>query len=204
MILVIVFGVALLVAVLLSGLAARSVLSTSLLFLAGGALVGDGGLGLIHVAPESDIVRVTADLALFAVLFTDGMHVRFADLRERWKSPARALGLGMPLAFLGIALLTHWLVGFDWTTSFLVGAVLSPTDPVFASAIVGRQQVPARLRQLLNVESGINDGLALPFVLIFLAAAAPSGHGEHASLGSIALEPPPSGHHLRRRTSGAA
>ncbi|OEU97657.1 peptidase [Streptomyces qinglanensis] len=188
MVLVMVFGIALLVAVLLSGLAARSVLSTSLLFLAGGALVGDGALGLIHVAPESDIVRVTADLALFAVLFTDGMHVRFADLRERWKSPARALGLGMPLAFLGIALLTHWLVGFDWTTSFLVGAVLSPTDPVFASAIVGHRRVPSRLRQLLNVESGINDGLALPFVLIFLAAAAPSGHSEHASAGSIALE----------------
>ncbi|MFE0879222.1 cation:proton antiporter [Streptomyces smyrnaeus] len=188
MVLVVVFGVALLVAVLLSGLAARSVLSTSLLFLAGGALVGDGGLGFIHVSPSSDIVRVTADLALFAVLFTDGMHVRFAELRERWKSPARALGLGMPLAFLGIALLTHYLVGFDWTTSFLVGAVLSPTDPVFASAIVGRQQVPARLRQLLNVESGINDGLALPFVLIFIAAAAPAGHSEHASFGSIALE----------------
>ncbi|WP_369203406.1 cation:proton antiporter [Streptomyces sp. PU-14G] len=188
MVLVLVFGVALLVAVLLSGLAARSVLSTSLLFLAGGALVGDGVLGLIHIEPESDIVRVTADLALFAVLFTDGMHVRFSDLRERWRSPARALGLGMPLAFLGIALLTHYLVGFDWITSFLVGAVLSPTDPVFASAIVGRQQVPARLRQLLNVESGVNDGLALPFVLVFLAAAAPSGHSEDASIGTIAVE----------------
>ncbi|MEU3202773.1 cation:proton antiporter [Streptomyces cyaneofuscatus] len=188
MVLVIVFGVALLVAVLLSGLAARSVLSTSLLFLVGGALVSDGFLGLIHITPDSDIVRVTADLALFAVLFTDGMHVSFPALRQAWRNPARALGLGLPLAFVGVALLAHFLVGLEWTTSFLVGAVLAPTDPVFASAIVGREEVPARLRQLLNIESGVNDGLALPFVLILIAAAAPTGHAEDVGFASIGGE----------------
>ncbi|MEU2434323.1 cation:proton antiporter [Streptomyces sp. NPDC007861] len=188
MVLVAVFGVALLVAVLLSGLAARTVLSTSLLFLLGGALVSDGFLGLIHITPDSEIVSVTADLALFAVLFTDGTHVSFPKLRANWRNPARALGLGMPLAFVGMALVTHYVVGLDWTTSFLVGAVLAPTDPVFASAIVGRKEVPARLRQLLNVESGINDGLALPIVLVLIAAAGPTaGHAE-ASLSKIGLE----------------
>ncbi|MER6842798.1 cation:proton antiporter [Streptomyces platensis] len=188
MVLVAVFGVALLIAVLLSGLAARTVLSTSLLFLVSGALVSDGFLGLIHITPDSEIVSVTADLALFAVLFTDGMHVSFPKLRENWKNPARALGLGMPLAFLGTALVTHYLVGLDWTTSFLVGAVLAPTDPVFASAIVGRKEVPAKLRQLLNVESGINDGLALPLVLILIAAAGPTAGHADASLAKIGLE----------------
>ena len=174
MVLIVVFGVALFMAVLLSGLAARTVLSTSFLFLVGGALVSDGFLGLIHITPDSEIVAVTADLALFAVLFTDGMHVSLPKLRANWKNPARALGLGMPLAFVFMALITHFLVGLDWTTSFLVGAVLAPTDPVFASAIVGRREVPAKLRQLLNVESGINDGLALPIVLILIAAAGPT------------------------------
>lgn len=174
MVLVAVFGVALLVAVLLSGLAARTVLSTSLLFLLGGALVSDGFLGLVHITADSEIVAVTADLALFAVLFTDGMHVSFPKLRENWKNPARALGLGMPLAMVGMALVTHYVAGMDWTTSFLVGAVLAPTDPVFASAIVGRKEVPTKLRQLLNVESGINDGLALPVVLVLIAAAGPT------------------------------
>ncbi|MFI6898105.1 cation:proton antiporter [Streptomyces sp. NPDC050256] len=188
MVLVAVFGAALLIAVLLSGLAARTVLSTSFLFLVGGALVSDGFLGLIHITPDSEIVGVTADLALFAVLFTDGMHVSFPKLRAQWKNPARALGLGMPLAFLGMALVTHYVAGLDWMTSFLVGAVLAPTDPVFASAIVGRKEVPAKLRQLLNVESGINDGLALPVVLILIAAAGPTtGHAE-ASLPKIGLE----------------
>jgi NhaP-type Na+/H+ or K+/H+ antiporter len=188
MVLIVVFGVALLIAVLLSGLAARTVLSTSLLFLVGGALVSDGFLGLIHITPDSQIVSVTADLALFAVLFTDGMRVSFPKLRESWRNPARALGLGMPLAFVGMALVTYFLVGLDWTTSLLVGAVLAPTDPVFASAIVGREEVPAKLRQLLNVESGVNDGLALPVVLVLIAAAGPtSGHTE-AGLGTITLE----------------
>ncbi|MFJ6484574.1 cation:proton antiporter [Streptomyces sp. NPDC091682] len=188
MVLVAVFGVALLVAVLLSGLAARTVLSTSLLFLLGGALVSDGFLGLIHITAGSEIVSVTADLALFAVLFTDGMHVSFPKLRQNWRNPARALGLGMPLAMAGMAVITHYLVGLDWTTSFLIGAVLAPTDPVFASAIVGRKEVPARLRQLLNVESGINDGLALPVVLLLIAAAGPTSGQADASVGEIALE----------------
>ncbi|WP_432033943.1 cation:proton antiporter [Streptomyces antibioticus] len=188
MVLVVVFGVALLIAVLLSGLAARTVLSTSFLFLVGGALVSDGFLGLIHITPDSGIVSVTADLALFAVLFTDGMHVSFPTLRENWRNPARALGLGMPIAFVGMALITHFLVGLDWTTSFLVGAVLAPTDPVFASAIVGRKEVPSKLRQLLNVESGINDGLALPVVLVLIAAAGPTSGDAEASIGKIALE----------------
>lgn len=188
MVLVVVFGAALLVAVLFSGLAARSVLSTSLLFLVGGALVGDGFLGWIHITPGSDVVAVTADLALFAVLFTDGMHVSLPGLRGAWRSPARALALGMPLAFVGVALAAHFLAGLDWTTSFLVGAVLSPTDPVFASAIIGRKEVPARLRQLLNVESGINDGLALPVVLVLIAAAGPSADAATASPEAILLE----------------
>ncbi|WP_405562982.1 cation:proton antiporter [Streptomyces sp. NBC_01180] len=189
MVLIAVFGVALLVAVLLSGLAARTVLSTSFLFLTGGALVSDGALGLIHITPGSEIVSVTADLALFAVLFTDGMHVSFPALRRAWRNPARALGLGMPLAFAFMALVTHYLVGLDWTTSFLVGAVLAPTDPVFASAIVGRREVPARLRQLLNVESGVKDGLALPVVLLLIAAAGPvAGAHAEASPSKIGVE----------------
>jgi NhaP-type Na+/H+ or K+/H+ antiporter len=94
-----------------------------------------------------------------------------AGLPEGWRLSGRALGLAMPLTVVGIAIPTHILIGLDWTTSFLIGAILSPTDPVFASSIVGRTDVPLRLRRQLKVESGLNDGLALPFVLIFLATA---------------------------------
>ncbi|MCX2948829.1 cation:proton antiporter [Lentzea sp. NEAU-D7] len=172
MALVLAFGVVLLISVSLSGLAARTILSTALMFLVAGALIGQGGLGLVDIPSNSGFVTVLADLALFTVLFTDGQRAGLPDLKQGWRLSGRALGLAMPLTMVGIAVPTHFLTGLDWTTSFLIGAILSPTDPVFASAIVGRTDVPARLRRLLNVESGLNDGLALPFVLIFLATAA--------------------------------
>ncbi|MCX2951411.1 cation:proton antiporter [Lentzea sp. NEAU-D7] len=172
MALVLAFGAVLLISVSLSGLAARTILSTALMFLVAGALIGQGGLGLVDIPSNSGFVTVLADLALFTVLFTDGQRAGLPDLKQGWRLSGRALGLAMPLTMIGIAVPAHFLTGLDWTTSFLIGAILSPTDPVFASAIVGRTDVPARLRRLLNVESGLNDGLALPFVLIFLATAA--------------------------------
>ncbi len=187
MTLVLVFGICLLTAVLVSGIAARTVLSTSLLFLAAGALIGEGGFDLIAVTPDSSIVGVLADLALFTVLFVDGTSLRTLNGAGSWRQPARALGVGMPLAFGGVALLAHFAAGFDWVTAMLVGAVLAPTDPVFASAIVGRTDVPARLRRLLSVESGLNDGLALPVVLVLISAAS-RGSADHGGLGAVGLE----------------
>lgn len=182
--LVLAFGVVLLISVSLSGVAARTVLSTALMFLLAGALIGQGGLGLVDIPSDGAFVTVLADLALFTVLFTDGQRAGLPALREGWRLSGRALGLAMPLTMVGIALPAHFLAGLDWPTAFLVGAILSPTDPVFAAAIVGRDDVPLRLRRLLNVESGLNDGLALPFVLIFLATAA----NQDAHLGEVAVE----------------
>jgi sodium/hydrogen antiporter len=72
------------------------------------------------------------------------------------------LGLGLPLTLVVTALAGHYVAGLGWAQSLLIGAILSPSDPVFASALVGNEKVPAPLRHLLNVESGVNDGLALP------------------------------------------
>ncbi|MFC4857813.1 cation:proton antiporter [Actinophytocola glycyrrhizae] len=184
MALVLAFGVVLLISVSLSGLAARTVLSTALMFLLAGALIGQGGFGLVEIPSDGPFVTGLADLALFTVLFVDGQRAGLPALREGWRLSGRALGLAMPLTMIGIAVPVHYLAGLDWTTAFLVGAILSPTDPVFASAIVGRQDVPLRLRRLLNVESGLNDGLALPFVLIFIATATNSD----THLGQVGLE----------------
>lgn len=80
--------------------------------------------------------------------------------------------MGLPITLLLTALLARFVAGLPWTEALLLGAVLSPTDPVFAAAIVGRHEVPDRLRHLLNVESGLNDGLALPVVVVLLAVVA--------------------------------
>jgi NhaP-type Na+/H+ or K+/H+ antiporter len=166
---VLVYALSLVLAVLVSRLAQRTVLSTAVLFLASGFLVGDGALGLLVLEPGDPVVSTLVEIALFTVLFTDGMQAGLRDIASAWRLPGRALLLGLPLTLLAVAALAHVVVGLPWLQALLVGAALSATDPVLAAAIVGHEDVPARLRHLLNVESGLNDGLALPIVLILLA-----------------------------------
>ena len=179
------FAAVLLLAVLVSSLARRTILSTAVLFLVAGFALGPGGFGVVDVGAESPIVATLAELALFAVLFTDGMRVGWADLRAAWRLPGRALGWGLPLTLAVTAVLAHYVAGLGWPEALLIGAILAPTDPVFAAALVGNDKVPARLRHLLNVESGVNDGLALPFVVVLLAVAAGS---DDLHLGELGLE----------------
>ncbi len=172
---VLAFALVLLTAVLISGLAHRSVVSTAVLFLGAGFLLGDGTLNVVPVHAGDQVVVVLAELALFSVLFTDGMRASVKELRNAWRLPGRALLLGLPLTLIVTAVLAHYIAGLPWLESFLIGAVLSPTDPVFAAAIVGREEIPYRLRHLLNVESGLNDGLALPVVVVLLAIGSTDG-----------------------------
>ncbi|HJT81530.1 MAG TPA: cation:proton antiporter [Chthoniobacterales bacterium] len=184
MITLLVFSIALVIAILLSELANRSILSAAVLFLVAGFIAGSGGFGLIGSDPHQPLVTVIAQIALCTVLFTDGMRAGVRDIAAAWRLPGRALLLGLPLTLLITALLAHAFTGTGWLMALLIGAILSPTDPVFAAAIVGRQEVPKRLRFLLNVESGVNDGLVLPVVLALLAIV---GH-EQASFAELGGE----------------
>lgn len=171
------FAALLLLAVLVSSLAHRTVLSTAALFLVGGFVLGEGTTGVLDLRPEDELVSALAELALFSVLFTDGMRVGLDQLRSAWRLPGRALLVGLPLTLLVTGLMAHHVGGLPWVEAFLLGAALSPTDPVFAAAIVGRQEIPYRLRHLLNVESGLNDGLALPVVVVLIATAGSGSAG---------------------------
>jgi NhaP-type Na+/H+ or K+/H+ antiporter len=187
MIAVFVYALSLLAAVLLSQLAQRTVLSTALLFLGAGFVAGDGVLGLIVLAPDDAVVTRLVELALFTVLFTDGMQAGLRDLRAAWRLPGRALLLGLPLTLLAIAAFGWLVVDLPWLQALLVGAALSATDPVLAAALVGREEVPWRLRHLLNVESGLNDGLALPVVLVLVAVLGGRDATPMVLLGEAAL-----------------
>lgn len=183
MALVVTFGVALLIAVLFSALSARSPLSTSLIFLIAGLVAGPLVLGVNRL--DAETVREVASVTLFAVLFADGQRAPWRVLRRRWREPTRALLLAMPLTFVLVGALAHFLIGLDWISSLLIGAVLAPTDPVFAAALVGRDDVPSRLRSLLNIESGLNDGLALPVVLLLIGTLGGRPSGESTELGPL-------------------
>ena len=97
-------------------------------------------------------------------------------LGRHWGPPARALVIALPITLCMLALGAKLLFGdLSWAEAFLLAAVLSPTDPVVTSMVVTAQRVPAQIRHTLNLESGLNDGLALPFVLFFLVLATPGG-----------------------------
>ncbi len=108
------------------------------------------------------------------ILFRDGLEVEGEMLKREWHLPARKLVIAMPITAVIVAAAAYLLFGLSWTESFLLGALLSPTDPVLTSSIVTNARVPRLIRHSLNLESGLNDGLALPAVLALLAALSAS------------------------------
>jgi NhaP-type Na+/H+ or K+/H+ antiporter len=170
-------GLLLIIGALLSGLARRSFLSLTALFVLAGFAVGPGGFGWVDFRARSGFAQDLAFVALIVILFRDGLEVEGEMLQREWRLPARKLVLAMPITAAIAAGAAHALIGFSWTESFLIGALLSPTDPVLTSSIVTNPRVPRLLRHSLNLESGLNDGLALPAVLALLAALG-AGSGE--------------------------
>ncbi len=163
-------GALLIVGALASGLAQRSFLSLAAMFVLAGFVVGDGGLQWVSFHAQSGFVEDLAFVALIVILFRDGLEVEGEMLQSAWHLPLRKLAIAMPLTAGIVAVAAHLLIGLSWTESLLLGALLSPTDPVLTSNIVTNPRVPRLVRHSLNLESGLNDGLALPAVLTFLAA----------------------------------
>src|SRR5918998_378082 len=170
-----VFGALLMLGALLAGLARRSLLSLTALFVVAGFVLGQGGLEVLELDPRSGFVQGLAVVALVLILFRDGLEVEEEMLQTAWHLPLRKLVLAMPLTAGLVALAAHTLTDFGWTESFLLGALLAPTDPVLTSSVVTNPRVPRIIRHSLNLESGLNDGLALPAVLALTAAAAGGG-----------------------------
>jgi sodium/hydrogen antiporter len=167
-----VFGGLLIVGALASGLSHRSFLSMTAVFVVAGFVLGDGGIGVLEFDAESGFVSGLAAIALIVILFRDGLEVESEMLQRAWHLPARKLVLAMPITCVLVAVAAHAVTDLSWTESFLLGALLSPTDPVLSSSVVTNPRVPRLVRHSLNLESGLNDGLALPAVLAFSAALA--------------------------------
>jgi sodium/hydrogen antiporter len=167
-------GALLTVAAALSGLMRGTVLSISVFSVTAGLILAEADA--IHIdAADATVVHLFT-LALVVTLFSDGLFVERELLFLHWSPPVRALVVAMPITMGLLALAAKLLFsGLSWSEAFLLGAVLSATDPVVTSAVVTSQRVPATVRHALNLESGLNDGLALPFVLFFIILASPGG-----------------------------
>ena len=157
----------------LSGWLHGTVLSASVLSLGAGILLAFAGV--IDIEPGAEIVVLAVELALLLTLFSDGLITEHELLRTHWGPPVRALVLAMPITLALLALAAQALFPLSWAEAFLLAAVLTPTDPVVTSSVVTSERVPRLIRHTLNLESGLNDGLALPFVLFFLVLASETG-----------------------------
>ena len=147
-----------------------------------GFILGHGGFGVLELAPRSAFVVDLAKVALILILFRDGLEVESEMLQRAWHLPLRKLVVAMPVTAGLVAVFARYVIGLGWTEAFLLGALLAPTDPVLSSSVVTNPRVPRIVRHSLNLESGLNDGLALPAVLALIAALAPgAGHFDAAS-----------------------
>ena len=151
----------------------RLFITAPIAFVIMGLVVTHGPLAFIHFNPLSSSVRSLAEVTLALVLFTDASRVNVHELRQDLGLPVRLLAVGLPLT-IGVGTLVAFglIPGISLWVAAAIGAIVAPTDAALGATIMEDNRIPARVRRLLNVESGLNDGIATPFVNLFLAGAA--------------------------------
>ncbi|MFQ6538052.1 MULTISPECIES: cation:proton antiporter [Aphanothece] len=170
-----VLAIAVLGYALLSGRLGKTPLSGSLVFLVAGWLLGPDVLGWLNIQVESENLRTITEFTLALILFTDAANAQLSVLRDL-RLPVRLLGLGLPLSIVLGALLAGLIFpAFTPLEACLLGVCLAPTDAALGQPVVTNPRVPPRIREDLSVESGLNDGICVPFLLFLLSLAAGQG-----------------------------
>jgi sodium/hydrogen antiporter len=160
-------------------------------FVLAGLLLTHGPLTVLHVAPSNELIKGLAEFTLALVLFSDASRVGLHELRVDAGLYVRLLGVALPLTIGLGTVLALALTGTGIWLALLVGAALAPTDAALGAGMMVNPLVPARIRRLVNVESGLNDGIATPFVSVALAGAAAggevAGHGPAKAVAELAV-----------------
>lgn len=168
------------VASLLSAVLERSGLPLVGVFLGLGAVLGPYGLGLVDIGFESPALHALAMLGLALVLFTDAVTVDRRDVSERRPLLVRILGPGTMIPAVLIAVTAKFLLGVSWPASAILGAALASTDPVLLRSVLRSRALRETPRTALRIESGMNDVVLLPVVVLAMLAL-PAATGAHAT-----------------------
>ena len=145
-------------------------------FVLAGLLLTHGPLAVLGFTPSDELIKTLAEFTLALVLFSDASRVGLHELRADSDLYLRLLGVALPLTIALGTVLALALTGTSIWLALLVGAALAPTDAALGAGMMANPVVPAKIRRLINVESGLNDGIATPFVSVALAGAAAGGH----------------------------
>jgi sodium/hydrogen antiporter len=162
-------GIVIMVAALLSGLIERSGMPQVVVFLAIGAALGPAGLGVLDLGLDSPALRVVATLSLTLVLFTDALTLDLSEVQRHTALALRVVGPGTLLSAALVAAAGWWVLGLSWPAATILGAALASTDPVLLRSLLGRRDIPQTVRQALRLESGLNDVVLLPVLIIAMA-----------------------------------
>lgn len=182
-----ILGVVIIVSALLSGLIERSGLPQVAVFLALGAVLGPVGLGVLNISLDSSALRVVATLSLALVLFTDAVSLNIAEVRRRSTLALRLLGPGTLLTAALIALAGWLLLGLSVAGAAILGAALASSDPVLLRGLLRRRDIPTDARHGLQLESGLNDVVLLPVVLIAMVFLNPGATLDGAGFAKLGL-----------------
>ena len=167
---------------LISGRLEGSIFTAPMVFVLLGFLVGPGALNIAPIDADHSLIHLIAEGTLILVLFTDAARIDLQQVRDDHNLPIRMLVAGLPLAVLfGVLFAVFLFPEFSIWEAALLAALLAPTDAALGQAVVTAKVVPVRIRQAINIESGLNDGMILPVVLIFAAMA--GTHYEMTSAG---------------------
>ena len=171
---------------LIAGRFESKLVNGPLLFLLTGWLLGPGGLELLSLSIDSAGIKLLAELTLVIVLFNDAANTNWQVLLANRQLPIRLLLIGLPLTLLCGALFGHWLYpDLPLLEMAILSTILAPTDAALGKAVVSNPAVPAPLREGLNQESGLNDGICVPVLLLLLALIAPTE--EHTGTAALAI-----------------
>jgi NhaP-type Na+/H+ or K+/H+ antiporter len=164
-------------------------MTAPIVFTVAGVLLTHGPLTPLGITPSTEVVKVLAEATLALVLFSDASRVGLGQLRADLGLCLRLLGIGLPLA-IGLGTVAAFMLPgvTDIWLALLVGAALAPTDAALGAGMMVNPAVPARIRRLINVESGLNDGIATPFVLVAIAGAATAEHAASTGPGAAVAE----------------
>ncbi len=147
----------------------RLSISAPIVMVVAGALLGAGFLAVLPANPDADTIRLVTELTLALILFADASTIDLRQAEGDLGLPARLLGIGLPLTIaLGAVAARLVFPSTSWADAGLIGAILAPTDAALGVAVVTNPAVPARIRRALNIESGLNDGIATPIVSVLL------------------------------------
>ena len=181
-----VFAAFLLIYSLIAGRFESRLINGPLLFLLMGWLLGPGGLGLLSLSVNSEGIKLLAELTLVIVLFNDAANTNWQILAANRALPIRLLLIGLPLTLLGGTLFGLWLYpDLPLLELAILSTILAPTDAALGKAVVSNPAVPAPIREGLNQESGLNDGICVPVLLLLLALIAPTE--QHTGTGMLAM-----------------